>query len=79
MIRSRRSQTAEVAAWSKAEREYLDRSEEDEWIELPDSHAGESYGFKTAGACADKLEEIRAAGFNVPQYAIDDLRADDAE
>jgi hypothetical protein len=44
------------------------------FITLP--HAGESFHDDTPGACADRLEMLRALGYNVPQYAIDELRAD---
>jgi hypothetical protein len=39
---------------------------------------GESYHEPTPGDAADRLEEIRAAGYIVPQYAIDELRAEAA-
>lgn len=41
-------------------------------IGLP--YDGESYTDATASECADRLEMLRAAGYNVPQYAIDALR-----
>lgn len=41
--------------------------------------AGESFNDETPGACADRLEAIRATGLNVPQYAIDALREEQAE
>lgn len=31
------------------------------------------------GGCADTLERLRAEGYTVPQYAIDELRAEQAE
>lgn len=45
---------------------------EREKIGLP--HDGETYHVATAKECADKLEALRSDGYNVPQYAIDDLR-----
>lgn len=39
---------------------------------------GEDYRETTPAAAADRLEAIRAAGYNVPQYAIDELRAEAA-
>ena len=47
-----------------------------EYIDLHEisAHAGETYSSDTPGDCADLLEEIRASGLNVPQYAIDSLR-----
>jgi hypothetical protein len=53
---------------------------EHEWFDL--SHlpsAGESFRDDTPGECADRLEALRAEGFNVPQYAIDALREEQAE
>lgn len=44
-----------------------------ETIGLP--HDGEDYCENTAGEAADRLEQLRAAGYRVPQYAIDELRA----
>jgi len=48
-------------------------------IGLP--YDGESFDCDTASDCADKLEELRAVGYIVPQYAIDALReeAENAE
>lgn len=45
-------------------------------IDLP--HAGKSFGDDTPGECADRLEDLKALGFVVPQYAIDQLRAEEA-
>jgi hypothetical protein len=41
-------------------------------IGLP--HDGESFTDATPGECADRLEALRALGYNVPQGAIDALR-----
>lgn len=46
-------------------------------IGLP--HDGEQFNDETAGECADRLEELRGLGYQVPQYAIDALREEDAE
>lgn len=35
---------------------------------------GETFRDPTPDACADRLEMLRAAGYNVPQYAINELR-----
>ena len=72
---------AQTAAFFKAHRAqmaWLDDETNFIWEDLPPSHAGESYNDSTPGECADRLEEIRAAGFNVPQYAIDELREEQA-
>ena len=41
-------------------------------IGLPED--GETFNDATAGDCADRLEYLRALGYQVPQYAIDALR-----
>ena len=51
-------------AWSEANQEYVE-------IGLPD--AGESYLHNTPGECAENLIRLKREGFNVPQYAIDEL------
>ena len=40
---------------------------------------GGDHQLGSPGECADKLEELRAEGKDVPQYAIDALRAEQAE
>lgn len=34
---------------------------------------GQSFTHENPGACADNLEVLKQAGYNVPQYVIDDL------
>jgi hypothetical protein len=46
-------------------------------IGLP--HDGETFVLDTPGACADKLVELAALGYVVPQTAIDALREEAAE
>lgn len=46
-------------------------------IGLP--HDGETFEFGEPGECADQLVELKAMGYNVPQYAIDALREEQAE
>jgi hypothetical protein len=41
--------------------------------------SGETFHDDTPGECADRLEALRAEGFNVPQYAIDSLREEQIE
>lgn len=41
--------------------------------------AGESLSAESAGECADELEKLRTLGYNVPQYAIDNLREEQAQ
>jgi hypothetical protein len=42
-------------------------------------HDGERFEDTTPGACADTLERLRGEGYHVPQYAIDDLRAEQSD
>lgn len=46
-------------------------------IGLP--HDGETFAEPDAAACADRLESLKANGYNVPQYAIDALREEASE
>lgn len=55
----------------------LQRVEPREYIDLP--HAGEVLRDVTPGACANRLESLRALGYRVPQRAIDRLRAEQEE
>jgi hypothetical protein len=58
-------------------RDGLWRSPKDsEYEDLPEPWAGETYVDATPGACADRLEVLRGRGFQVPQSAIDSLRAE---
>lgn len=41
--------------------------------------AGKSYDDAGPAECADRLVQLKAKGFNVPQYAIDALRAEQAD
>jgi hypothetical protein len=76
----------ERSAWASA---WVDRSAaiqrlmDDEsnwhWTDLPTPEGGNSYWHDTAAETADNLERLRAAGFNVPQSAIDALREEAAE
>jgi len=53
----------------------VQRSEHED-ISLP--HAGESFVDATPGEAADRLEALLALGYNVPRYAIDELREEAA-
>lgn len=74
------AQSPERHAWAEATAERMvtvSRLVDDEslfaWLELPDPEGGHSYEHDTPGECADNLVRLRAAGYNVPQYAIDSL------
>jgi len=66
------SQQAWLAAY-QAQRAWLDAAE---LKPIGLSLDGEDFHDDTAAAAADRLEQIRAAGYYVPQYAIDDLRSE---
>ena len=42
-------------------------------------HDGARFNDETPQLCADRLEMLRAAGYNVPDYAIERLRKETAE
>jgi len=46
-------------------------------IDLP--HAGENFVDETPGKCATRLFYLRKIGYMVPQYAIDELHAEQDE
>jgi hypothetical protein len=48
-------------------------------VSIGGRHDGESFDDDTPGECADRLEYLRQCGYNVPQYAIDELREEEAE
>jgi hypothetical protein len=67
----------EWAAAYRRQGEWLDKEAVHESIGLPED--GNTFNDPTPGACADRLEELRDMGYNVPQYAIDALREEDEE
>lgn len=48
-------------------------------VDIDHPEAGQSYSDPTPQACANRLEELKAAGFQVPQYAIDMLRDEEID
>lgn len=67
---------AAVESWQRAESEWL---EESPLVDIGLPHDGKSFNDETPGDCANTLEMLRAAGYTVPQYAIDTLREEDGE
>lgn len=59
----------ESREWLKLHEEWSDKWIHD--IDLP--QAGELFELESPQTCADKLRELKSIGFNVPQYAIDEL------
>lgn len=68
---------AEAAAARQAALHRLLDGAERRPIGLP--HDGATFEDATPGACADRLEALRRLGYVVPQAAIDELRAEEAE
>lgn len=63
------------AQWEKARQLTLDRIPRRR-IDLP--HAGKRFNDATPAECADRLEQLRRIGYNVPSYAIKALREEAA-
>ena len=68
--------TEEAVAAREAQRKWLDAA-----VVIPIGlpHDGKSFNDETPGECANRLEKLRALGYNVPQYAIDVLRKEQGE
>ena len=47
-----------------------------EWQDIIHEAGGQTFNDATEKACADRLRALKAAGLNVPQYAIDRLDAE---
>lgn len=72
------------AWWDRGEAGVADFMDRDKlvtaWLETGERrpiglpHDGGSFNDQDPGACADRLESLRAIGYNVPQSAIDALR-----
>lgn len=70
---------AQFRAWYERSRHVTDMHGDESqgyWLDLPVPKGGHSYWHATPAECADNLERLLAAGFNVPQYAIDELRGE---
>lgn len=69
---------AQFHAWYSRHQRVMDMQDEGERVAIDLPHAGERFNDDTPGECADRLEVLRALGYVVPQYAIDQLRAEEA-
>lgn len=70
---------AQFHAWLERYRRVMEMHGDEShghWLHLPAPEGGRSYRHATPGECADNLERLRGAGFNVPQDAIDALRGE---
>lgn len=63
-----------IKEWHARHMKVMEMVENSEHQPIGLPHDGESFNDATAGECADRLEQLRALGYNVPQYAIDALR-----
>lgn len=61
-----------------AQRAWLDRNFS-QLIPIGLPHDGATFQDPDPGACADRLEGLKALGYEVPDYAIAELRAEAAE
>ena len=48
-------------------------------VPIDHEQAGASYHYATPGEAADRLDQLASQGFHVPAYAIEELRAEQAE
>ena len=70
---------ADMGAWFERHNTQMAELEKMERKPIGLPHDGESFNDPTPGECADRLESLRALGYNVPQYAIDNLREEQEE
>lgn len=68
----------EARAWVAREKEVMDMLDDATRKPIDHPDAGSTFNDPTPGACADRLEKWRSEGLNVPQYAIDRLRAEES-
>lgn len=70
---------ADPEAWWARYQIVSDMVEAAELVEIGGEFDGAWFDDDTPGECADRLEHLRACGYMVPQYAIDELREEAAE
>ena len=68
-----------VDAWLERHRLVTAMRDAAELVPIGLPHDGDNFTDDTPGECADRLESLRALGYNVPQYAIDTLREEAEE
>ena len=64
--------------WNEIYRTYHDALGKLPFEDITLPHAGDSFNDPMPSDCADRLETLRGLGYHVPQYAIDELRAEQA-
>ena len=77
--RLRRASNQEIRAWIKRQQAVLRIIERSERVPIGLPHDGATFVDGSPGECADRLEELKALGYNVPDYAIAALREEAAE
>ena len=65
--------------WNARNRAYNEALKESLWIALPEPSTGSLFNVDTPGEMAAKLKTLRNEGFYIPDYAIEDLEAEQAE
>lgn len=61
------------AAWFERHHKVLDILDRTKMVDIGLPHDGEDWTDGEASACAERLIQLREIGYNVPQYAIDEL------
>ena len=61
-------------AWLARHAAVMDLLDDADSVPIGGEYDGETFNDPTPAEAADRLEALRAAGYVVPQYAIDDLR-----
>ena len=64
---------AQFDAWADRHRKVQDMLDMAERVDIGLPHDGETFNDPTPGDCAERLQSLRNAGYNVPQYAVDAL------
>lgn len=67
-------QDGSVEGWVDRQRKVMEISMRSEKRVIGLQYDGQSFNDETGIECSERLIAIRAAGYNVPQYAIDALR-----
>ena len=65
--------------WEERNLAYHEAMEAADWKDLPEPSTGGTFHRATPGEMADTLETLRKEGFNVPDYAIESLREEQAD
>jgi hypothetical protein len=64
----------QIAYWVDLNNAFSEWMEQATLVPIGLPHDGEMFSLSSPEDAADKMEELKAAGYHVPQYAIDALR-----